>query len=433
MLNRHDLLRHVSGVLGVLGSVRDPGCRQGCWSVLIASMTACLMVWSPAPALLDRFAEAMACLGRAVPAARLGRAYNGLFKALARQWRWAEGPLKSELRRRALGLMDRVGGWRVLAVDGSKVELPRTRAHRRVFGIADNGVFPQAFVTAIVHAATGLVWDWRIGPGRSSERAHLARMIPDLPAGALLLMDGYYVGYELWTALIENGTHWMMRVGANVRLISGLFPGRVTIDRRAGIVYVLRNNAPVGERPLRLRLIRIGGRSTGVYLLTTVLDATRLSRAQAGVLYRMRWGVEVFYRSVKQIMGAAKMMSRTPRRARLELNWTMTAAAVLTVICVSALRHRRADPGRWSFAGALRVVRAGLREDLAGRGRRRRSIAARLGDALKDNACRKSRKRSRHRPKTTITPKPTSPPVLINATARLCKRAANTTPIALAA
>jgi hypothetical protein len=396
-------------------------------------MVACLMAWSSAPALLDRYAEAMTCLGKVLPRSCLGRAYNGLFKALTRQWSSAENPLKLALRKQALHLMDRANGWLVLAVDGSKVELPRTRANRRAFGISDNGMFPQAFVTAIVHAATGLVLDWRIGPARSSERAHLARMVKRLPADTLLLMDGYYVGYELWTALINHATHWMMRVGGNVRLITDLIPGRVTIDRRAGIVYILRNNAPADERPMRLRLIRVGHGSRTVYLLTTVLDSTRLSRSAAGELYRMRWGVEVFYRSVKQIMGATKMGSRTPIRARLELNWAMIAASVLTLMSVRTLRQRRIAAKRWSFAGALRVVRVSMREQRIGTGPRRRSIAARLAEAIKDDYQRRTSKRSRHRPRTNNTPKPIKPPKITHATLAFRKRAARTTPIYLAA
>lgn len=329
--------------------------------------------------------------------------------------------------------MARVNGWLVLAVDGSKVELPRTRGNRRAFGIADNGVYPQAFITAIVDALTGLVWDWRVGPARSSERAHLAQMVKGLPTGALLLMDGYYCGYELWTALIDAGTHWLMRVGGNVRLIRDLIPGRHAIDRRSGVVYVWRAQAVAGEPPLRLRLIRVGTKATGVYLLTTVLDTTRLSRARAGELYRLRWGVEVFYRSVKQIMGATKMGSRIPSRARLELHWTMVAAAVLALMTASVLRRRRIDLARWSFASALRVVRRGMREDRLGRGPRRPSIAHRLGKSLKDNYTRTSSKTSRHRPRTANTPKPTRSPVIVEATPSLQIRATTTVPVFLAA
>ena len=437
-MHRHDLLRNMSEVLCVLTTIADPGRggRRGRWSVQVAGIAACLMAWSTAPALMDRFADAMKCLGRVLPAPSRGHAYNGLFKALARQWRRVEGPLKNDLRRRATELMGRVNDWFILAVDGSKIELPRTRANRRGFGIADNGAGPQAFVTAIVHVLTGLVLDWRIGPARSSERGHLASMIKHLPPRTLLLMDAYYVGYDLWTALIKHQTHWLMRVGANVRLIQDLIPGCVTIDRRAGIVYVWRRPAARSspdEEPLCLRLIRVGGRKNGIYLLTTVLDPARMSRKRAGELYRMRWGVEVFYRSIKQIMGATKLGSRTPTRARLELNWTIIAAAALALLSAGVLRKRRIDPARWSFAGALRIVRCGLHEELLGSGPRRRGLITRLAEALKDTCKRTSRKRSRHRPRTTSTPARIQPPKIEYATESLRQRARHANPVSLAA
>jgi len=39
------------------------------------------------------------------------------------------------------------------------------------------------------HVATGLPWDWCIGPSDSSERAHLLEMLPGLPLAALMAAD----------------------------------------------------------------------------------------------------------------------------------------------------------------------------------------------------------------------------------------------------
>jgi len=46
--------------------------------------------------------------------------------------------------------------------------------------------------------------------------------------------------------------------------------------------------------PLVLRLIVLRRGEQEVYLLTNVLDPKRLSDEDAGVLYEMRWGIEVF-------------------------------------------------------------------------------------------------------------------------------------------
>ena len=57
-----------------------------------------------------------------------------------------------------------------------------------------------------------------------------------------------------------------------------------------------------------------------MWLLTNELD---LTDRQIEELYRARWGVEVFFRTVKQNCGKAKLLCRTPANVRSELNWTL--------------------------------------------------------------------------------------------------------------
>ena len=44
-------------------------------------------------------------------------------------------------------------------------------------------------------------------------------MVPELPPQALLVADAGFVGYDFWQALLTAGHHFVIRVGANVRLI----------------------------------------------------------------------------------------------------------------------------------------------------------------------------------------------------------------------
>jgi hypothetical protein len=62
----------------------------------------------------------------------------------------------------------------------------RSRRGRSVQQKLDN---PNAWVTTMWHVGTGLPWDWRIGPSNSSERDHLRQMIDDLPPAALVTAD----------------------------------------------------------------------------------------------------------------------------------------------------------------------------------------------------------------------------------------------------
>jgi hypothetical protein len=348
---------------------------------------------------------------------RTGITYNGLLKALERQQGTSLPIMKKELRdqvRRRLARIDPASPWLLLAVDGSKEDLPRTRDHERVFGIADNGVFPQAFLTAVVESHTGLLWDWRIGEGRASEKKHLMEMIDDLPHDALLLADGAFIGLPIWEKLCTQGKSFLIRVGGNVHLLTDLWPEART-HRRKDIVYVWPKKSRKTKAPIRLRLIKVGSASKTVHLLTNVLDTKRLSRKMAGTIYRRRWGVEIFYRTLKRTWGCAKLRSKAARRAWIELEWTLVALTIATLLGVDATVKRRRDPRRLSPAQLIRTLRESLRRNDTPHTRTQPGKA--LGYCLKDSYQRKGVKHSRHRIITRDTPKTRlQPPIVQKAT-----------------
>jgi hypothetical protein len=397
---------------------------------MLTGVAAVAMALEVGRVLTERFTDVWDCLDSVLRGAEpVGQTYNGLLKALARQSGAVRPALAADLRRQALGLMRRTRRtrWLLLAVDGTKLDLPRTSSNERRFGVADNGVAPHAFLTTVVHADTGLVWDWRIGRADASEKHHLIEMVPDLPKGALILCDGNFVGYPVWSELIRRGVHFIARVGANIRLIKGLVPeAEVEVDRRAGLVWVWPKGRRGSCRPLLLRLVKVGRGEKTVHLLTSVLDPRLLGRREVGDLYRRRWGIEVFYRSLKQTMGLGKLRSASAERAELELWWGVVALAVVSLLVLPAILRRHGDPTRASAAQVLRVLRRALRAGMCGGARSESELAASLASALVDGYERRRPKRSRHRPKTRNTPERPRPrpPGIQAATPAMQRRAA---------
>jgi hypothetical protein len=350
----------------------------------------------------------------------VGRTYNGLVKALERQAKHVLPILESNLRqhvRRRMRCVPDCAGWMLLAVDGSKEELPRTRDHQRVFGIADNGVFPQAFLTCIVEVQTGLPWDWRIDQARAGEKLHLLEMAPDLPEDALLLADGAYVGFPIWSLLNRLNKSFLIRVGGNVHLITKLWPElRLRIEDRT--VWAWPKTRHQTEAPLRLRLIRVGRGPKAVYLLTNILDSARLPKKAAGEIYRLRWGVELFYRTLKRTFGFVKLRSKVARRARIEIEWGLIAMTIAALIGIDALTRRRISAPRLSPAQLLAVLRSSLHRPITKTPASsltafNHSVAA----CLKDQYQRRRSKKSRVRRRTTSTPTHVlAPPILREAT-----------------
>ena len=407
---RHSLISCISLFLQCLESVDDPSAtRRVRWTPQAASTAAVLMALGADTTLDGNFQHAAECMksdysGRS----RTGKTYNGLLKALERQKVTVLPIVKKELRAQARHRFDLLQGndpWVLLAVDGSKENLPRTRDHENVFGTADNGFTPQVFITAIVEVHTGLLWDWRLGRARASEKLHLMEMIPDIPDDALLLGDAGFVGLPIWEKLNTEGKHFLIRVGGNVHLLTDLWPHaktRVTRD----FVYVWPRNKRNTHPPLKLRLIKVGRGRKVVHLLTNVLEPSRLPKKMAGEIYRKRWGVELFYRTFKRTLGCAKLRSKAARRATIEFEWTLVAMTIMTLMGVDALVKRRCDPHQISHAQLLRTLRDSLRAPTSSQPNTGRSLMRALGRCMKDSYTRRRPKQSRHCVTTTNTPTP---------------------------
>jgi len=370
--------------------------RRRRWSDAMLVWAAVLMVWLEQPTLAQRFARMRDLLTDVFTSRRrVGATYQGLTKALIRHSPRLLRSLETHLRRQAASLevpcpspVDRP----LLTVDGTKVDLPRTRANERGFEVAGKDKCrPQAWVTCLMHLASGALHAWRIGPARASERGHLRHMLKHLPENAMLVADAGFVGYDLMMCLHQRGHRFLIRVGGNVRLIRQLGYAREAGDT----VYLWPHKVRrAGQTPLVLRLIVLRDRGRPVYLVTNELKHAAMSNKQVGQLYAMRWGIEVCYRGLKQTLGRRKMASHAPVQAALELRWTLVAYAALRLMTIAAIVDRGGDPQRMSVAGALVCMRRVLQRPTH-RHRRGQSLYRKLGRALIDNYERKGPKRPR--------------------------------------
>lgn len=377
------------------------------WTDRLLVVTALLMSWQSASRLKDAFEICWQVVTGMYPTRRrVGHTYEGFIQALQKRSQRLVSIVSSALRN-AVQTVSRehwkIEGWVVMGVDGSRVECPRTAANEAAFGCAGKTkTAPQQFVTTVLHVGTGLIWDWRRGGGKEAERNHLRQMIATMPAKALLLADAGFTGYELLRELLSNGMSFILRAGGNVRLLTKL---GFVVREHDGIVYVWPQ-AYRDQAPLVLRLVVVHDGRKPVYLLTNVLEDSALSDAQVGTMYRRRWGIEVFYRSLKRTMEKHKLHSTSPAHARVELDWALAGLWMLGLLTVQRMICSHVSPLRWSVAQSLRIVR----RVMAGRGglHAARNLYA-LSRALKDDYDRAGSKTARNWPHKKKD-KPPSPP-----------------------
>ncbi len=368
------------------------------WSPEVLVVATLLMTWDAAKSLGERFEAVRGTLVEMFPHRSLGRTYQGWIKALLRVspglLRWLSNMLRGQVQTWAGPYWTREG-WVAFAADGSRVECPRTEANEKELGCAGKKkTTPQLFLTVLYHMGTGLAWDFQVGPGTDSERTHLRLMLPRLPLGALIVADAGFVGYDLLRTILSAGGSFLIRVGHNVNLLKELGYARVEND---GTVYLWpQERRKHHQPPLVLRLIEFHNGKRPVFLVTNVLDEEKLSYEQASVLYRMRWGVEVFFRSMKQTLCRRTMCSKAPRKARCELQWTVLGLWVLARISVEQIIRRGKDPLSLSVALARRRVRQAMRQ--IGRSARSPALLKQLAQSLKDSYVRTRPKKARNWP-----------------------------------
>ena len=264
------------------------------------------------------------------------KSYQGFIKAFNRLGESRVRAMLVALRSEFPGLAgDRwtLGGFIPVAVDGSRVEAPRTEANEKDMGQAgpQKGP-PKLWVTVLLHLFSSFLWDWRQGEGDSSERHHLRDMLNELPTNALVIGDAGFVGYDLMREMTEAGQSFLIRCGGNIHLL--LDDESIEIEqlhtRNETRVYLWPQDKH-DQPPLVLRLIVTKKKKQKVYLLTNVLLTTQLPKRMACELYRARWGVEVYYRSLKQTIGRRRLLCKNPNNARMELAANMLGLFMLVV------------------------------------------------------------------------------------------------------
>jgi hypothetical protein len=203
-----------------------------------------------------------------------------------------------------------------------------------------------------------------------------------LPSGSRLVADAGFTSFDLLELLLSRHVDFLVRMGSNRTLLTGLADVRVQIQGE--VVWRWPTKKQSKYPPLQLRLIRIEqANHSPMYLVTSVLDEQALTDRQIGQFYRMRWGQEVFQRSFKQTLAPHKMRSGSPAAAKRELDWALMGYLILGLWSVAALLGAGHDPWTWSVAESLRVVRGAMRQD--GRLVRRGALVRFLGKAVKDS------------------------------------------------
>lgn len=202
----------------------------------------------------------------------------------------------------------------------------------------DLGTFLPAF--AIIEEASH----------HDATRAH--RLCAGLQAGEIAVFDKAYVDFTHLYDLDQREVFWVTRAKENLRYhvcrkLSGKPSGKVLRDD----IITLKTPASRGAYPARLRrvamLVEVDGREIEMVFLTNNLG---WAPSSVGDLYQARWGIEVFFKQIKQTLKVCDFLGHSKQAIR----WQLWSALLLYVL----LRYL-SQVGDWahSFTRLFAMVR----------------------------------------------------------------------------
>lgn len=314
---------------------------------------------------------------------------------MARQ-RLGIGPLRRLFYRlaRPLARKSTPGCWynglRLMAIDGTVLSVPDSKANAHAFGRASAGprgvaAFPQVRKVSLVecgtHAEVAFVVKGIAHKG--GEQAAVPALLRHVGAGMLLLLDAGFYGYRLWQKAVATRGELLARLSSTLKLpVREVLPDGSYLSKVYPSDYARRRDRDgLAVRVIRYthddpRRVNCGKEHR---LLTTLLDAETYPAGELILAYHERWEIELAYDEQKthhapRVPGKeAQLRSETPAGVVQELYALSLGHYLTRAFMAEAADAVGLDPDRLSFVGCLRVLRNRMAEypAVARRDRRR--------------------------------------------------------------
>lgn len=362
--------------------IREALDQSGKLSVRRRKLPAEVVVWTVIGACLfgeRSFVDVVRDYDLTIPTARRSRQNPASSGAIARaRARVGSRPFRAINRTAASRWLDessvgdhRYRGLRVLAVDGTTLDLPDTASNNEAFGKpkvkegTNAPAFPKARAVVVMETRTRMILDAEIGAYDSSEFS-LFEADPDdgllarLPDRSLTILDRFYRSWGMLRRIASGGVerHWLLRARADLvarpvvelgrgdRLVN-IFPGRAARNADATLP------AEIVAREITF----LRGR-TEFRILTSLLDPELFPAIELARLYRERWEIELAFDDVKteQRRAATTLRSRKDEGVRQEFYALLLAHNVVRFEAAKAAAQVQLPPNRISFHVALRAV-----------------------------------------------------------------------------
>lgn len=261
-----------------------------------------------------------------------------------------------------------LGGLRVMAVDGTVMDVPDSAANARVFGYpgtrpGTKAAFPKARLVLLVETGTHLIIDALICPYRIGERVRIQKLLRSVTSGMLLMWDRGLHSYKMVNATMKQSCHYLGRLPANVK-----FEVEQVLDDGSYLswIYPDGKSRKRGAQRIRVRIIEYtidtDQESKTYRLITSLMDIVTFPALLLAAEYHQRWEIESTIDELKTHLVGRKtpIRSLNPREVVQEIYGWLLGHWSLRYLMFQAAETAGISPLRIGFTGTLNVIRRAI-------------------------------------------------------------------------
>jgi hypothetical protein len=235
-------------------------------------------------------------------------------------------------------------GHRLLAVDGTFLNLPNHDSIREEFGIREMGRgkkkdVPKSMclLSMLYDPVNYMTLDVQPGPTDGSELQLLLKHLAKVDKGDILLMDRGYPSRYLFSLLQSLGIHFIIRMRPFWLPYKQLVNSRkqditVTMEVPDGDYERYRQQFPGMKKTIKCRLVKVKADNGEEQILcTSLLDSAKYKLNDFGELYGLRWGIEEGFKMYKARVQVEAFSGKTAIAVKQDIY----AKAMMMTLCAA--------------------------------------------------------------------------------------------------
>ena len=199
-------------------------------------------------------------------------------------------------------------GYRILAVDGSKVNLPYNKELMEIYGCqkSTNNLI-QSLVSCLTDVLNNVILDGIMAPCNGNERElakqHILNLSKIKTDKDIILFDRGYPSAELMQYIDQTGFKYIMRCSTS--FVASINKKKFINDD------IIKHKFKKNGKEVTFRILRFSiSDNTTEILVTNIFEEFSISNFKE--LYNMRWGIEKTYNCIKNKFGLESFSGTKP-------------------------------------------------------------------------------------------------------------------------